>query len=85
MFDLFLRMTPFLCITGGVLTGIYGVYALIVGRVVVESRATGASIYLANVQSGPFYGFVAFYLVCALIFVVLGFLAKKDVEAGRAK
>ena len=77
MFDLYLRITSLLCIVGGVLTGIYGIYALVVGRVVVESRSMGVSVYLASVQPGPFYGFVIFYFVCALVFIVLGFFAKK--------
>lgn len=77
MFNLFLKICPLLCIVGGVATGMYGVYALIIGKVVVESRTAGVSVYLINAQPGPFFGLIAFYLVCAVVLTALGFLARK--------
>lgn len=77
MFVLFSSMAAWLSILGGIATGMYGAYGLIVGEVVVESRSMGMSVYQADLQPGQFYGFVAFYLTCALIFIVLGVLTKK--------
>ena len=72
MFDVFTRIMPWLSILGGLATGFYASYALIVGRVVVESRSAGRSVFEVGLHPGPFYGFVTFYFVCALVFIGLG-------------
>lgn len=80
MFDLFARITPWLSIFGGLATGAYATYALVIGEVVVESRGAGRSVYEVGVQPGPFYGFVAFYFICAFVFIALGVLWDKKVK-----
>lgn len=78
MLDLiFTRIISWLCIIGGIAAASYGIFAVIIGEVIVESRAMGASVYSANLHASPFYGFVAFYILCGLILIALGFSAKK--------
>lgn len=77
MIDRFIKIVPVLGILGGLATGIYAIYALVVGRVVVESRSAGKSVYEVGSQPGPFYGFVIFYFFCGLIFLGLGYIANR--------
>lgn len=76
MFERLMRIASWLCICGGIATGAYASYALAIGEVVVESRGAGKSTYVLHQQPGPFYGFVAFYFICALIFIAIGITAK---------
>lgn len=80
MFDLLIKIIPWLSILGGFATGVYASYALMVGKVVVESRSAGRSVYEVGVQPEAFYGFVIFYFLCAMIFIALGFFWNKKTK-----
>ena len=76
IFDRAMWFVSWLCILGGIATGVYAGYAIMLGEVVVESRGARSSIYRLAQQPGPFYGFVAFYIVCAVIFFGIGVLSR---------
>lgn len=61
---------------GGIATAIYGGYALVVGEIVVSSRLAGTSVYHLNNQPGPFFVFVGFYFLCAVIFFFAGYASR---------
>lgn len=77
MINLLLKAIPWLSILGGIGTELYTIHALITGAVVVESRYGGRSVYQAAVHPGPFHGFVAFYGLCGIVFIMLGIYWKR--------
>lgn len=70
-----MRIFAWLCICGGIATSGYVVHAFLIGEVVISSRGAGTSIYRLSTHPGPFYGFLAFYVVCAAFFVTIGLIS----------
>lgn len=78
MFDKIMRLVAWLCIFGGVATAAYVGYAFVIGEIQVSTRGAGTSIYTLREAPGPFYGFVAVYVGCAVLFLVIGVLSLRD-------
>jgi hypothetical protein len=79
VFKIFLRLMSLTSLFGSGAVAAYTIHAIVIGEVKVASRRAGTSIFRLDEQPAFFFGCVAFYIICALAFLFIGYrsMAKK--------